>query len=245
MGHEYDGYALSYGGGVNSTALVVLLANEGWKGPIVMASTGTEWPETDAYVEMFEREWLAPRGLSITRLGAEWRGASYECSAIEYCERFTMTPRFDRRFCTTHWKVEPMQRWCAANGQEFTDCLVGISADEARRMPERIRPLVDRGIDRNGCARIIADAGLALPPKSACYMCPFQGTAEWRHLYQTHRDLYERAAALERAATERRGKRTVLMAGNEVTLDELAERMEAQTSWLDTSDYYQPCLCRL
>jgi hypothetical protein len=35
------------------------------------------------------------------------------------------------------------------------------------------------------------------------------------------------------------------MAGNEVTLDELAERMEAQTSWLDMSDYYQPCLCRL
>jgi hypothetical protein len=243
--HEYQGYALSYGGGINSTALVILLASEGWRGPILYATTGTEWPETDAYVAMFEREWLAPRGLSITRLGAEWRQPHQRGSVIEYCEHYRLTPRFDARFCTSGWKVEPQQKWCAANGQEFGDLLVGISAEEGRRMPDRIRPLVDRHIDRNGCARIIADAGLPLPSKSACWVCPFQGLGEWRHLYQTHRDLYERAAALERAATERRGKRTVLMAGNDMTLDELATRMDAQTSWLDTSDYYTPCLCRI
>ena len=230
---------------MNSTALVVLLAGEGWRGPILYAETGTEWPETDKYVAMFERDWLAPRGLSITRIGPEWRRGLKRMTRIEYCEHYRMTPSPYRRWCTSHWKVEPMQRWCAANGYEFADVLLGISADESRRMPERIRPLVDRGIDRNGCARIIADAGLPVPPKSSCYICPFQGQREWRHLWETHRDLYERAAALERALSERRGRRTCLIPGNDVTLDELAAGFAAQASWLDWADYYQPCLCRI
>ena len=31
---------LSFGGGVNSTALAILLINEDWRGPIVFADTG-------------------------------------------------------------------------------------------------------------------------------------------------------------------------------------------------------------
>jgi len=38
-----------------------------------MADTGCEYPETDAYVERFDREWLQPRGLCIEHVGAEWR----------------------------------------------------------------------------------------------------------------------------------------------------------------------------
>jgi hypothetical protein len=33
-------------------------------------------------------------------------------------------------------------------------------------------PLREWGIDRAGCMRIIADAGLPVPPKSACFFCP-------------------------------------------------------------------------
>jgi len=44
---------ISFGGGVNSVAMTVLMVNEGWRGPVVMADTGCEWPETDAYVERF------------------------------------------------------------------------------------------------------------------------------------------------------------------------------------------------
>jgi len=243
--HQYAGTPLSFGGGVNSIALVILLASEGWRGPIVMASTGTEWPETDAYVAMFERDWLAPRGLSITYLGPEWREPSYRTSVIEYCERLAVTPRPDRRFCTVHWKIEPHQRWSAANGHDPVDRLVGISAEESKRMPGTIRPLVDRGIDRDGCARIIADAGLPVPPRSSCWLCPFQRPIQWRYLYETHRDLYERAAALERAVSKRRGQLTRLLAFTDKTLDELAAEFGAQTSWLDFASYYQPCMCRI
>ena len=37
---------LSFGAGLNSVALAVLLANQGWNGPIVFADTGAEHPET-------------------------------------------------------------------------------------------------------------------------------------------------------------------------------------------------------
>jgi len=243
--HEYDGCALSFGGGVNSVALVVLLASEGWRGPILYAETGTEWPETDAYVAMFEREWLAPRGLSITRLGGEWHTPSYRYSVIEYCERHQFTPMKRARFCTVEWKVLPIERWCKANDLDPADNLIGIAADEARRMTDKVRPLVDRHLDRNACARIIVDAGLPLPGKSACWMCLFQSGAEWQHLYRTHPDLYERAAALERLASTKRGKPVLLMAANKVSLDEFAAAIEAQASWLDFAEYHVPCLCRI
>jgi len=42
MTHKYDGAMLSFGAGVNSTALAILLINEGWRGPIVFADPGCD-----------------------------------------------------------------------------------------------------------------------------------------------------------------------------------------------------------
>ena len=86
---------ISYGGGVNSTAMTIMLVNDGWRGPIVFADTGAEWPETYCYMDYFEAEWLAPRGLTITRLGAEWRPEKKmrDCpSLLDYCESYGMVP---------------------------------------------------------------------------------------------------------------------------------------------------------
>lgn len=244
---EYDGCALSYGGGVNSTALVVLLANEGWHGPILYAETGTEWPETDAYVTMFEREWLLARGLTITRIGAEWRRGKEQMTLIDYCEHYRVTPFAGMRWCTNKWKVEPIQRWCATNDYTEADALIGISAEEARRMPNRERPLVEQGIDRNACARIIIAEGLPLPRKSGCWICPFMSPRQWQELMTVHPDLFERAARLEELSSERRGLvgKTAFTPGGEYTLRQLAERIAAQGTLLDWLDYYQPCQCRI
>ncbi len=249
MSHNYDGYPVSFGGGVNSVALVVLLAAEGWRGPVVYAETGTEWPETDVYVAMFDG-WLAEHyGLSITRLGPDWRRGKEQMALIDYCEHYRVTPLASRRWCTSGWKVEPLHRWCEANGHDPRDLLIGISAEESRRQADKVRPLVERGIDRNGCARIIVDAGLPLPRKSGCYICPFQGTGQWRELLTKHPDLYERAARLEELATERRaaskGGTANLTPGGEFSLRQLAERLDSQPSMVDLAAYYQPCLCRV
>lgn len=243
MTHEYDGRVVSYGGGVNSTALVVLLVGEGWHGPVVFSDTGAEWPETMEYVAMFGG-WLAERGLELTVLGPDWRQHLEVLPLIEYCEHYRVTPFPASRWCTSNWKVEPLQRWCEANGHDYSAMLLGISAEEAHRQPDKDRPLVDRGIDRDGCARIIVTAGLPLPRKSGCYLCPFQSPRQWQELYKVHPDLFERVAALEDAATERRtdGKATTT---GKVSLRQLGAGYEAQTAMFDWLDYYQPCMCRV
>lgn len=251
MTHEYEGIPLSFGAGVNSVALAVLLAIEGWHGPIVFADTGTEWPETMAYLDMFGC-WLAERGLEVTVLGGEWRREhkAKGMSLIEYCESYRVTPFPGTRWCTSKWKVEPLHAWCAANGHDPDSLLIGIAAEESRRQSDKVRPLVDRGIDRNACARIIQAAGLEVPRKSGCYICPFQSPRQWRDLWETHPDLFERAERLERLADERRAEMGVqsvthLGASRATTLRQMADGFASQGSMFEWAAYYQPCMCRL
>jgi len=235
--HEYAGHPISFGAGVNSTALAIMLVQEGWRGPIVFSDTGTEWPETMAYLEGF-RGWLAPYGLDVTVVDGAYRRGKTALPLIEYCEYYRLTPLPARRWCTSRWKVEPLQRWCRANGLAFEDMLVGIAADEARRQPDRIRPLVERRIDRDGCIDVIHAAGLDTPPKSGCWICPFQREAQWRQLYLHHPDLFERAARLEEAATARRadGHITHQRRSRDVTLRQLEASFRAQLPLFPTQE---------
>lgn len=240
---------ISYGAGVNSTALAILMVNEGWRGPIVFADTGCEWPETYCYMDYFEREWLAPRGLSITRLGAEWRAlvpGRDPRSLIDYCTDYRITPFPAVRWCTQGWKVDPMNHWAAAQG--IATQHIGIAADEAHRQKGRSCPLVDRNVTRQGCIEIIQREGLDVPQKSGCYICPFQRTHVWRELYRRHPELYERAARLEELATERRGEETHLRPGGDYTLRQLQTVIETQGSMFGDTDWdalleYRPCIC--
>jgi len=217
---------ISFGGGVNSVALTVLLVNEGWRGPIVMAATGAEWPEAAAYVERFERDWLRPRGLHVEHLGAEWRGNSFDNGLAAYCEAHASIPGSFKRWCTSEYKWRPINRWVDVHN--ITVQHLGIAADESQRCPDASRPLCERGITRAGCIEIIRREGLDVPRKSACWCCPFQTRAEWRELWERHPDLYERAARLEERATERRGVYTTLDPSGRWTLRDLARQFEAQ-----------------
>jgi 3'-phosphoadenosine 5'-phosphosulfate sulfotransferase (PAPS reductase)/FAD synthetase len=53
---------LSFGGGVNSTALLLLMADEGMEFETVFVNHGGDYPETYAYVELLrERGYIAGR----------------------------------------------------------------------------------------------------------------------------------------------------------------------------------------
>ena len=199
---------ISYGAGVNSTALAILLVNEGWRGPIVFADTGCDWPETYTYMDYFENEWLRPRGLEITRIfGKPWQ-TYFDGGLLEYCEAKGMVPLAKKRFCSVEFKINLIGRWAEQHG--ITTQILGIAADEWKRVPNAIRPLVDRGIGRQGCKEIIKAGGLEVPMKSGCYICPFQPQSEWYRLWREHPDLFERAARLEELATERAGRQVCL-----------------------------------
>jgi len=224
-----DNAIVSYGGGVNSTGLVIHLVNMSWRGRIIMADTGAEWPETEEFVALFEREWLAPRGLCVEHVGAEWRAGGRKKWALpEYCEKRNIIPLASRRWCTIEYKVSPIARWCEAHG--VTTQYLGISADESHRMPDAVRPLCDDWLTRRDCVRIIKAERLPIPPRSKCWLCTFQTEAEWRRLWQRHPDLYARAEALE-AGAKRTGTgryRATLDPGGKVTLADRRAKFERE-----------------
>jgi hypothetical protein len=61
-------------------------------------------------------------------------------------------------------------------------------------------PLMEWGYDRERCKQVIADAGLPVPMKSACWFCPASKKQEILWLQQHHPELLERALEIERNA---------------------------------------------
>lgn len=193
--------ALSYGGGVDSTALAILLANEGRPPLAVFADTGGEWPETIAFVEVFRRWYEARGGELVTVKPPE--------SLEAYSLRTGRMPMRRLRWCTDRFKIEPVRKHLDAIRQgEAVTLFVGIDADEAHRAQKsdrdpkwitKVFPLFERDLGRDDCIRIIERAGLQVPPKSGCFFCPYQRLDGWRMLYRNRPDLYARAEAIEAA----------------------------------------------
>ena len=120
------------------------------------------------------------------------------------------------RSCTADFKVRvgrELRRRGASRSRPATVAL-GISVDEIERarpgidprLPDQrlVYPLLDLGLTRADCQRVIADAGLPVPGRSACWFCPFHSAEEWRRLKRQHPDLFTRACWLERHLNDRR-----------------------------------------
>jgi len=207
---------VSYGGGIQSTALVVLAMRERWAiDEIVHVDLmGAESPATREYVALFG-DWLRrEHGRDITIIERDlygdmlarpgftpvpWRG--------KY-ERFILS-----RQCTRQYKVQPLQRYLYDRYPgERIGLMLGISVDEYHRMRdssaariEHVYPLVDRRLTRWQCRDIIERAGLSVPYKSSCWFCPYRTPGSQLVLLQHYPQLREMADALEdRINAERR-----------------------------------------
>lgn len=94
----------------------------------------------------------------------------------------------------------------------FAVVAIGISTDEIQRIRRKteepheivVYPLIELGLDRDDCKKIIADAGLPVPPKSACFFCPFHGKDYWRDMRSNRPDLWEQTVSLEKLLNNRR-----------------------------------------
>jgi len=237
---------VSFGAGVNSVAMTIMLVNDGWRGPIVFADTGGEHPETYCHMRYFEDEFLKPRGLEITRLepGTPYHDTMSQVPLEEYCLKAGVIPLMAVRWCTSRWKGRPIDRW--ARDQGINIQFLGIAADEARRASGKAKwlefPLIDEGINRQECLNIIARARLEQPYKSSCFFCPGQTIGEWRRLYDTQPDLFERARQMEINASVRYDKRATL--NYHLSLDEMVVRGWDIQMQMDLSRWL-PCLCSL
>lgn len=240
-----NGPVVSFGGGVNSTALLAELANQQVKlRAILFSDTGGEKPETYSHVEYMSK-WCIDRGMpEITVVRAK-------ITLEQDCENRETLPSkaFGFGTCSARFKLDPQFKWCKDNGV-FPTWLVGIHAGESRRAtrletthghPVRY-PLIEWNWGQKECLDAIDRAGIPRPVKSACFFCPSTKRHEVLQLKAEHPDLYERAVEMERAALEAGNLQTVKGLGRNWSWDELG-KADAMQIRLPIFDDCQAPIC--
>ena len=209
---------ISYGGGVQSTALVVLAMQRGWQiDEIVHVDLlDAEAPNTREYVAYFAG-WLQNEyGRGITIIRRDLYGDMLNNPAFTPAPWRARDGSFMlRRQCTRQYKVEPIRRYLYDKyARERIALMLGISVDEFHRMRdsgskriENVYPLVDERLTRNDCRAILERAGLTIPPKSSCWFCPYRSARSQAELLKQFTALREMAEELERRINEERRKR--------------------------------------
>ena len=202
----------SFGGGVNSTAMLIGMVERGEKCDLILfADTGGEKPHTYAHILEFS-EYLVAHGMPpiLTVRGVQPQQLADETLEAE-CLRNKALPSIAYGFksCSMKWKIQPQKRYLSANfkGAEIT-MLVGYDADEPHRAGKGViddqfskrYPLLEWGWGRDECIEAIARAGVTQPGKSACFFCPSSKKKEIYELRRVYPDLAERAVAMEQGA---------------------------------------------
>ena len=104
---------VSYGAGVDSTAMLVEMVRRGVRPDLILsAATGGELPETYAYVGYFS-EWLQSKGFPAITIVRRAQGRTSYTTLEGNClanETLPSLAFFGRKGCSQKWKREPMDR---------------------------------------------------------------------------------------------------------------------------------------
>lgn len=210
---------VSYGGGANSTALLIGLHQHRIPVDLILfADTGAEHPHTYAYLDVMD-DWLKDHGMPpITRVYKTTRDGkrlTLEDECLQSCSLPSIAYGFKR--CSLKHKIGPQEKFCnhyptcqkawaagkrvvkfigydAGEGYRSDKVLLGDLAD---RKYSKWYPLMEWGWTRDDCIRQIEAAGLPQPGKSSCFFCPSMKPDEITTLREQHPDLFRRALALE------------------------------------------------
>lgn len=219
--------AISYGGGVQSTAMLVLAS----QGKIdyklaLFANVGndSENPATIEYFHAYAMPYAVEHGIELIELDRTGRGKpktlwqrlmDEDSASIGIPVRMNNSGAPGRRACTVDFKIRRIASYLkklGATEENPATVALGISLDEYQRMRsdsgvpwEKLDyPLINLRIDRADCMNIIRDAGLPVPPKSSCFFCPYHTRKEWMRLKKEEPELFEKSVILEKTLNERR-----------------------------------------
>jgi hypothetical protein len=222
----------SYGGGVQSTAALVL-ATQGqidFK-TFLFCNVGddSENPATIEYVEQIARPYALNHGIEIIELQATRFGEPDTIfqrltrpgsRSIGIPVRMNGSGAPGRRSCTVDFKILVVDKWLKAHDAKTSGAQVGlgISLDEIERVKsntdpdtvawkENVFPLLDeveRPLSRQDCMNSITRAGLPVPPKSSCWFCPYHKLSVWQEMRQDQPERFWKAVELEKFLNQRR-----------------------------------------
>lgn len=187
----------SFGCGVNSVAgLCLNLDLDEW----IFADTGSERPETYAYLDYIREKY------PITVVKSK-HGVIYD-----YYYEHNAQPSPMRRDCTDKFKKQPIRQYLREKygTKELIEMNIFFAYDELDRMREsdvkwitNSFPLIPYHLTREDCINLIQENGLRVPIKSGCYFCPFTRKSGWIDLREKHPDLWQKSKALEDNSTMR------------------------------------------
>ena len=257
----------SFGGGVQSTAALIL-ASQGkiQYDEFVFSNVGedSENPATIEYVETYTKPFAEKHGIKFTEIRKTRFGKPV--SLYEYLvgdNKSIAIPVYlangmpANRICTTDWKVIAIAKYIRESGHREATIGLGISVDEIHRahtLPPEGRkvsgmiqhveyPLIDLGLSRADCHRIIQDAGLPDAPKSSCWFCPYHRTSAWTEMRMEQPELFDRAVELEKRLNEKRdniGKDKVTLHRSGLPLD---QAIGLQDNFFDEFDNCESGYC--
>ena len=179
----------------------------------IHADTYYEKYTTYQFINKWE-DWLIDRGLNIASVHEKksvvdgvWDG--------KFIPAFTFNGDGNKgqafRTCTGRWKITPIRRWLQANrNNQPVELWLGISLDEFQRMNEsKVKyitnryPLIEMQMTRKDCEQWLINKGMEIPPKSACWFCPFQDQNSWRYTQSLALDFHN-AILLDRQIRNKR-----------------------------------------
>jgi hypothetical protein len=200
--------AISLGWGTQSFGLAAMVAL-GELPPVDAAIHADTTHEREAPYRFAEKwtPWLEARGVRVVTVSAPNTDIVRQFKRT----RGVMIPAYTagetdgtvRRQCTSDWKIDPIKRHLQAHREgKPVEQWIGISVDEISRVkPSGLKyithrwPLIEMGMRRIDIVRWLEGKGLPVPPKSACYFCPYQTNAQWRSLQGT--DDWQNAVAVD------------------------------------------------
>ena len=207
---------VSYGGGVNSCAMLIGLKLYGERpDAITFSDTGGEKPHTYQHLVIMQKWCEEQEFPSIQVLSGSMPQQIKDGTLENECLRLGTLPSKAYGFgsCSDKWKMDPYRKWERGFMRTYglTESplrLIGFHAGEPERVlrvPEQYRkyrryPLIEWDWDYEDCGRVIQDAGLPFPGKSACFFCPSSKKPELVELLRRYPSLVARALKMERRA---------------------------------------------
>ncbi len=211
--------AFSFGGGVQSMAALVLQAQRRINYDVFLFSNvgdDSENPDTLEYYRDHVLPYAETNGIRLIEVRRETRDSETLYQRLLRSDRSIGIPirmkngAPGNRACTYDFKIAVIRKWVGKGNHVIG---LGFSWDELHRINSDTYkhkrfaseyPLVDLRMTRANCAKLISDVGLPVPPKSACWFCPFHKPGVWQEMRQKKPDIFRKSSELENCINDKR-----------------------------------------
>ncbi len=231
---------LSYGGGLDSFALLLAALQRGERPDLVVFvdvadaahEDPGEWPGTYRHIEQVVQPLCVRERIEFLWLtSAEYPVRGARSLFAWMAQRGQIPVAGPNRLCTRIAKVERFERWMTDRfpGQ-LVEVWIGFEAGEEARAAvdpnagsrgraspggaiRRNRfPLIEWGLCRCRCEALVRASGFPVPRKSACVFCPYGSKGDWQTLARELPAQFAQVELLEaRKPPTRSGKKLSIM----------------------------------